>query len=284
MKELQLRASAKINLSLKILGLREDRFHEIDSVMQSISLSDAVILSERDSGIMVDCDDPAVPGGEKNLAYKAARSFLELSKVKKGVGISIKKTIPVAAGLAGGSADAAAVLIGLDTLFGANLSKVQLSSIGAEIGSDVPFCLVGGRCRVRGRGELVEQMPVIPVMHFVVVVPEVEISTKWAYEEYDRWSMRTRGTIKSVKSGETFSETVHNDLEEAISSKYPQVSKVKRALLNAGATVASMSGSGPSVFGMAPDGKTADGIAAKMKNSYEKVFTARSGNYGVKVI
>lgn len=286
MTELRLRSYAKINLSLKIKGIREDRFHEIESIMHSVSLHDDVVFEERDSGIEVVCDHPQVPQGEENLAHKAAKLYFELTKIPKGVSIKIKKSIPPAAGLAGASGNAAATLSGLDTLFNTRLSKVQLSSLGADVGSDVPFCLIGGRCRVRGRGEIVEELPALPKMWFVLVVPDVSVSTKWAYEEYDRWTLRVRGGLKPRPrpSLEPPSEIMHNDFEEAISEKFPIIAEIKRKLLKAGAISASMSGSGPSVFGMASDEVKAYEICKKMKSEFPKVFVVSSVSYGIKVI
>lgn len=286
MTELRLRSYAKINLSLKIKGIREDRFHEIDSIMQSVSLYDEIVLKELADGIEIVSDDPGVPKGEGNLAYKAAKAFFDFTKNPLRASIKIKKNIPVAAGLAGASGNAAATLTGLDTLFNTRLSKVQLSSLGADVGSDVPFCLIGGRCRVRGRGEIVEELPILPKMWFVLVAPDVSVSTKWAYEEYDRWSLRVRGGLKPRPSPslEPPSEIMHNDFEEAISEKFPIIAEIKRKLLKAGAISASMSGSGPSVFGMASDEVKAYEICKKMKSEFPRVFVVSSVNYGIKVI
>jgi 4-diphosphocytidyl-2-C-methyl-D-erythritol kinase len=286
MADLRLKSYAKINLSLRVLGIREDLFHEIDSLMQSVSLYDEISLEKRERGIDVMCDDPDVPRGAENISSKAARAFLDFVKIDGGVGIGIKKSIPLASGLAGGSSNAAATLIGLDRLFNTGLSKVQLSSLGEGVGSDVPFCLVGGRCRVRGRGEIISGLPILPKMHFVLVVPDVRISTKWAYEEFDRWSVKARGGLKprAAPADESLPETMRNDFEEAISLKHPVVGEVKRDLLGAGALSASLSGSGPSVFGLASDEGSAQKISREMKNKYPRVYVVSNVNEGVRVI
>jgi len=279
---MRLRSYAKINLSLKIKELREDRFHEIDSVMQSVSLFDEVSLERRESGISVECSHPKVPSGKENIAYGAAEAFFKLAKVPGGVAIRIDKTIPPASGLAGGSGNAAAVLAGLNSLFGAPLSRQQLLTLGEEVGSDVPFCLIGGRCSVRGRGEIVEQLPVIPKMHFAIVVPDIEVSTKWAYGEYDRWAMKRRGTIKAGACGP--SGAMINDLEEPISAKHGEIASVKKMLLSEGALSAAMSGSGPSVFGIAPGEPEAVKIVQSVKKHYGNAFVASSVYEGVSVL
>ncbi len=260
--------------------MREDRFHEIDSIMQSVSLSDEVTLISRGAGVEVFCDDPLVPADQSNAAYSAASAFFGLTKISKGISINLKKSIPAAAGLAGGSSNAAAVLIGLDKLYNTRLSRDQLSSLGAQVGSDVPFCLTGGRCRVRGRGELVESLPILPKTWFVIVVPDLRLQTKWAYEEYDRWKMKTTGGTKGTGS----QGPMHNDFEEAISSKFTEIRDIKDKLLGAGAVSASMSGSGPSVWGMSSEEAGAGKIAGEMKSKYSRVFVASNVNYGVKVI
>jgi 4-diphosphocytidyl-2-C-methyl-D-erythritol kinase len=282
MPGLNLKSYAKINLSLKVLGIREDRYHEIDSEMQSVSLYDEVLLELSENGINVICAHPKVPGGEGNIAYKAARAFLSFAKINKGVRITIKKSIPAAAGLAGGSSNAAAVIAGLDRLFDTRISAVQLSSIGADVGSDVPFCLIGGRARVRGRGEVVELLPALPKMHFLLVVPDLEVPTKWAYEEYDRWSLKAKGTLKQSPQG--ISQLFYNDFEPAISLKFPAIKKIEEVLLKSGAIAASMSGSGPSVFCICNNEGHAKGMLAKLKDQFPQSFLVESVDRGIEFI
>lgn len=281
MEALRLRSFAKINLSLKILGLRADGYHEIDSQMQTVSLCDEIELSVSGSGVSVRCDSPLVPSGEANIAYRAARHFLDFCKIDAGLNVNINKRIPVAAGLAGGSSNAAAVLNGCDILFKTALSRTQISSLGADVGSDVPFCLVGGRARIRGRGEIVEQLSILPKMHFVLVVPDIKVPTKWAYEEFDRWAMRKKGTMRHLEPRDSANETFMNDFEEAISSKFPEIKRIKQVLLSAGSTAASMSGSGPAVYGLAQDEAAAKRISEVLLKDFPRTFVVSNVNYGL---
>jgi len=280
MDEIALKSYAKLNLSLSIQGIREDRFHELQSEMQSVSLCDDILMKKVPGGIGVDCNNPKVPEGESNIAYKAARRFFEFTKIKSGIMITIRKNIPVAAGLAGGSSNAAAVIFGLDKLFETRLSLVQLASIGVEVGSDVPFCLSGGRCMVRGRGEVVQKLPMLAKMWFVIAVPDVEVATKWAYEEYDRWMLK----VKDVKGVKEAKAVMHNDLEAAVSAKFPVIKELEKKLINAGAISSSMSGSGPSVFAMCSSEAHAQKVLEKVKGEFPRSFVAGSVDFAVEVI
>lgn len=284
MDQVALNSFAKVNLSLAIVGIRDDRFHEIRSEMQSVSVFDNILIARAPAGIDIDCDSPKIPEGEGNIAWKAAGRFFDFTGIKAGASITIRKNIPVAAGLAGGSSNAAATLLGLDKLFNAKLSSDQISSLGAEVGSDVPFCLTGGRCMVRGRGEIVGKLSMLPKMWFVIVVPDIEVSTKWAYEEYDRWNVRVKAVrgVKEVKG--VMEGHMHNDLEEAISAKFPVIGEVKSKLITAGAIAASMSGSGPAVFGICAGEERANKVLAEIKKEYPRAFAAGSVNSGVEFI
>jgi len=267
---MRLKAHAKINLSLRVLSKRPDGFHSIESVMQSVSLCDGITLSLCPSGIEVTSSDPALPSGKENLAYRAAELFLN---GKAGVSIHIEKRIPMAAGLAGGSADAAAVIFGLNQLSdpGVQLSDVELLKLAARIGSDVPFCLTGGTCLVRGRGEIIEPLLPWPKTYFVLVCPDVSIQTKWAYAEFDRLGLNPGGEIK-------------NDLEPIAISKYPVVSEIKAKLLKLGCAAAQMSGSGSSVFGTTRDQREAEKIFARIKDDYPRSFLVETAAKGVEMI
>lgn len=266
---MKLKAFAKINLSLRVFDKRPDGFHNLESLMQSISLCDDITLSPGSSGIELTCSDPSVPLGRDNLAYKAAELFL---KTAGGVKIRIEKRIPVAAGLAGGSADAAAVLFGLNCLSSlvSRLSSLELLKLGAEIGSDVPFCLTGGTCLVKGRGEVVEKQRPWPKTYFVLVCPGVCVSTRWAYEEFDKMHLETPDGIK-------------NDLEPVVVSKHEVVADIKEKLIKLGCLEAQMSGSGPSVFGAVQHKPEAEIILAKVKEEYPRSFLVETVDQGVKI-
>jgi 4-diphosphocytidyl-2-C-methyl-D-erythritol kinase len=225
---IKLRAYAKINPSLKVAGKRADGYHDIDSIMQSVSLHDEVEVREAPTGVSVKCS-PAIA---ENIAEKAAKLFLDEIKLVKGVEISIKKHIPVASGLGGGSANAAAAIIGIDHVLGLNLHRNKLMEIGAKIGSDVPFCIVGGTCRVTGRGDKVEKANPHSSAAFILVIPKFEVPTGSVYEEFDR--------VGAGKNG--------NDLELAASKLFPEIKNIKDSLVKATGGNWKMSGSGPSLF------------------------------------
>jgi 4-diphosphocytidyl-2-C-methyl-D-erythritol kinase len=245
---MRLKAYAKLNLSLRVFETRPDGFHRIESIMQSISLCDYVTLTPIASGIEVTCSDPSVPTGSENIAYKAAELFLKTQNTERGtrstgIKIHIEKHIPMAAGLAGGSADAAAVLYGMNQLQTEDqrLQTEDLLKIGAQIGSDVPFCLTGGTCLVEGRGEILTPQEAWPQTFFVLVYPEFQVSTKWAYETFD---VMSNGQFPMSNEGSS------NDLEPVVASKFEEVIDIKERLLKLGCISAQMSGSGSSVFGI----------------------------------
>jgi len=272
---LQLKAYAKINLSLKILGKRPDGFHEIESVMQSVSLCDHVTLTQIPAGIQLTTSHPQLPTDNRNLAYRAAEIFLKAvsskQKAVSGVKITLEKNIPIAAGLAGGSADAAATLFGLNQMAGKPLGSSELSELGAEVGSDVPFCLVGGNCLVKGRGENVERRTSkVERSYYVLVVPGIEVSTRWAYEEFDR---------KSIDSPQLI--VGNNQLEPVVAKKYPIIREIKEMLLNLGCSSAQMSGSGPSVFGEVKDASAGEKILSQIRSEYPKSYLVNPVPQGV---
>jgi len=272
---LRLKAYAKINLSLGISGLRPDGYHELNSLMQSVSLADQITLTETPSGIQLATTNLKLPNDQRNLAYKAAALFCQIQSSKFkinncGVKIYIEKNIPLAAGLAGGSADAAAVLFGLNQMTGGRLKRDELMKLGEQIGSDVPFCLTGGNCTVTGRGEHVKRTPFHGKRHFVLVTPDVEVPTKWAYEAFDQ-QPATRDSRPGTK----------NDLEAVVIKKYPIIQKVKERLVELGASYAQMSGSGPTVFGIVPDRATAELIVATLKPEFPRSYAVESVDAGI---
>ncbi|MFC1568558.1 4-(cytidine 5'-diphospho)-2-C-methyl-D-erythritol kinase [Candidatus Margulisiibacteriota bacterium] len=274
---MKLRAHAKLNLSLRVFDKRPDGFHNLESVMQSVSLHDLVALSSIPSGIEVTCDHPDVPKGRENLAYRAAELFLSQvsgprSQVN-GCKVHIEKHIPMAAGLAGGSADAAAVLWGLNQIATSDLrlEPCDLLRLGAQVGSDVPFCLTGGTCLVSGRGEIVEKQQPWPKTYYVLVCPDIQVSTKWAYEEFDRLHLNCPEQIK-------------NDLEPVVVSRHGVITEIKEKLLKLGASEAQMSGSGPSVFGVFRHKTEADKALDQIKEGYPRSFLVETVDSGLEII
>jgi len=243
MKKINVKTPAKINLLLEILGKRPDGFHELRSTMQAVSLYDCLTLSVGPgyNEINLAGNSSQIPYDETNLVYKAAELFLEKIGIKNQcIDIYIEKNIPVAAGLAGGSSDAAAVLRGLNEIYDNPLSSGDLHSIASQLGSDVNFCLEGGTCLAIGRGEKIERIA-FQDLKFVLIKPKnLFISAKEAYQRYAELENRTG------RCGEEY----YNDLEQAIMPIYPQISEMKALLLNIGCKNALMSGSGPTVFGV----------------------------------
>ena len=274
---MKLKAYAKINLSLRVFEKRPDGFHNIESVMQSVSLHDFITLSLIPSGIELTCSDPGVPKGKENVAYKAAEVFLSSVASRRspvrGVKIHIEKRIPIAAGLAGGSADAAAVLYGLNQLLTDDRRPKtgDLLKLGAQIGADVPFCLTGGTCMVKGKGEIVEKQEPWPKTYFIIVCPDIHVSTKWAYREFDRMHLNIQEEIK-------------NDLEPIVVSRYEEITEMKNKLLSLGCSEAQMSGSGPSVFGMLRHKAEAEEIFDKIKEKYPQSFFVETMDKGLELI
>jgi 4-diphosphocytidyl-2-C-methyl-D-erythritol kinase len=224
--------------------------------MQSVSLHDIITVTPITSGIELSCDDPNIPLNEQNICYKAAKLALRSGGVK----IHIEKRIPIAAGLAGGSADAAAVLYALNA-----------PEFAAQVGSDVPFCLTGGTCLVKGRGEIVEKVDPWPQQYYIIINPGIHISAKWAYDAFDNLNIVVPDGIK-------------NDLEPAVTAKYPVILEIKEKLLKLGCVASQMSGSGSTVFGLVKDLPIAQMIYEKIKADYDFCCLAQNKNQGIEVI
>ena len=270
-------AQAKINLTLDITGVRADGYHEVEMILQRIALADELELKKISSGINLKMDASGIVGGEniptdeKNLAWRAALEFQKFCGKKFGVSISLIKKIPAAAGLAGGSADAAAVIRGMNRLYETNLTEKELCKIGERVGSDVPFCIIGGTCLAEGRGEILTRLNPIKKFNVVLAKPDGEISTPWAYKTYDANPAKihppTQEIIGQFERGnyDAAFKKFSNVLEEVALKKIPAIADCKRKMLAAGASVALMSGSGPTVFALTDNDLTAEKIAASVE-------------------
>lgn len=283
---LKLEAHAKINLYLDVLNQREDGYHEIQTLMQSVELSDELRIISQSSTIEICCDHPSLASSpQDNLAFKAFKLLKDKTRTNRGAKIELKKNIPVGAGLAGGSADAAATLVGLNILWGLNLSLTELQELAAELGSDIPFCLEGGTLLAEGRGERLRKVSQFPEAFIIIAKPNFPLSTAKIYEQYDRMKGNANSDIskilRALEAGdlEEICSCLANALEEAVFKDYPQVKVVKEKFLEAGALGALMSGSGPSVFAIAETQEKALEISQAMEELTPLMITVpfRSG-------
>ncbi len=250
---LTIRAHAKINLSLDVLRKREDGYHDLCSVMQSIKLYDEVSLRPQ-KGISVRCDLRFLPCDNHNIAWKAARLFMDELETDDGIGIQIKKHIPVGGGLGGGSADAAAVLMGLNRMYGFPISFKRLLELGLACGADVPFCMTGGTCLAEGLGEVLSPLPPLPHCHILLLRPKFPLSTKKIFSMVDVKKIKhhpdTRGLINALHNRDANGVAVrlYNCLENFVPR--PEIREYKKFLLDEGAKAALMTGSGSVVYGI----------------------------------
>lgn len=269
--ELQLKAMAKINLGLDVLRRRSDGYHDLRMIMQTVFLYDQIELSETDTpGIRLTTNVGYLPVNADNLVYKAAKLLMEEFGIEQGVRIHLKKYIPVAAGLAGGSSDAAAVLIGVNRLFGLGLSKEELKQRGVKIGADVPYCIMRGTALAEGIGDVLTRLPDAPDMHVVLAKPPIHVSTAFVYTNLraDRLEHHPDidAQVRAIQSGDAhaMAALMGNVLETVTVPAYPVIDEIKAAMKRAGAVNAMMSGSGPTVFGLFDD-------AGRAKAAYEEL-------------
>ena len=252
---LVLRAPAKVNLSLRIIGRRQDGYHDLDTVMQKLDLCDLITLTVTDEpGIVLQCPDSDLPEDRSNIVFRAAEVFFAVGACGElGVRITLEKNIPVAAGLGGGSSDAGTVLVGLNRLFGAGFSTADLVALARPLGADVPFFVTDfGAVRAEGIGDQMSAVPSLKDCTLVLVNPGFPVSTRWVYEKYaltmaDKDS-RLRDSQKKISH--VLPDVGNNDLEQITLSSYPEVERLKQSLLGLGASFVLMSGSGPTVFGI----------------------------------
>jgi 4-diphosphocytidyl-2-C-methyl-D-erythritol kinase len=280
-----LKAPAKINLYLKILNRRPDGYHEIESMMQKVELYDILYLSRQGETISLSCPGTSLPEDESNLVYRAAQAFFEKAGIKGGIKIVLEKNIPVAAGLGGGSSDAAAVVIGLNKLFNSDLDLEQLKDIVRPLGADVPFFVEDCSAAIAsGIGNHVQQVGFIKGLSIILVNPGFEVSTKWVYENFPLTSTSNPYILARGQNGVEdfqaaapgFYEELGNDLEVVTISRYPEIEDIKNELKKAGAAASLMSGSGPTVFGLFESEKDAQHSFRQLSQKYGKnVFLTR---------
>ena len=278
MTTITLPAYAKLNLTLDILGKRADGYHDLSMVMQSITLHDdvAVTLTE-ESGIVCRCG--TLPGDDSNLAVKAAKAFFaETGITPCGLAIDIKKRIPMQAGMAGGSTDAAAVLHALRILLLPEMPTEQLEKIGARVGSDVPYCVRGGTALAEGRGERLTTLKAAPRFHVVVCKPDFSLSTPALFHASDAVELSDRpdtdGMLEAIGKGDAFgvSARIFNTFEQVLSDEYTEVFTIKDKLTSLGASAAAMTGSGPTVFGLFTETGQAQLACYHLKQCYAQTY------------
>lgn len=277
MTEISVRAYAKINLFLDIAGRRSDGYHELNNIMQKISLHDrvSVFISEGENEITVSCDNPDIPRDERNIAYRAAEKYLNAAGLTAKIHIEIKKDIPVMAGLGGSSADGAAVLYALDKHFG-KLTASEVQGLAAGLGADVPFCLWGKAAFCKGIGEIMTETEPLPKCTILIVKPDFSCSTSMGYGLYDKQPIECRGEpdklLKALKSEniKCIGENLYNIFEPLYGDK--RIEKIKEELMLCGAAGALLSGSGSAVYGIFSD--EAKAAAAYEKINYPSKITA----------
>ncbi len=283
---MKLTSYAKINLGLRVLGLRPDGYHDIETIMQSIDLHDEIELEETAQGISLQCDHPLVPSDTSNLAWMSARLLQQTCGLTAGVHIIIRKTIPVGAGLGGGSSNAATVLRGLARLWKVTPSERDLFSMAARIGSDVPFFLKGGTALATGRGQNLDHLrSQWGETAFVLIYPRIAVSSGWAYGQAKISLTKCLGDVNLVGliHNGSYSPVGHNalfanDLEEGVNCRYPVISLLRERLLSEGASVSAMTGSGSTVFGIFTTGKEAREAAHRIHHPEWDVYLARPIN------
>ena len=280
-------APAKLNLSLDVVGTLPGGYHALDMVMQAVSLYEQVTL-RRSADLVVRLPGSRVPPGPKNTAYKAALAFFHYTGLLAGVDITIHKTVPVRAGMGGGSADAAAVLVGLNALYGARLSMTELCALGASVGADVPFALMGGTCRVQGLGDLIKALPPCPDCWFTVIMPGYGISTPAAFAAYDQIGSPTHPDCAAQEAAiraENLSglcAAAGNALE--VCAGGADTAALKQALLDQGAKAALMTGSGAAVFGIFEAEEPARRAAEALAAAGRQIFTLRPDRGGARIV
>lgn len=278
------RSYAKINLTLDVLKKLENGYHEVEMIMQSLSLFDLIIVDKQHYGIGIRTNVKFLPNDSSNIAYKAAELFFKHTGIKGGCKILIHKNIPVSAGLAGGSGNAAAVLCSLNLLYNAHLGDDELLRLGLELGADVPYCIMGGTKLAKGIGEVISDLPPIKKLPVLLVKPKDSISTAEIYNAIDYAEdivhPDTRAVIAAIKSGDTekMCMSMGNIMEAVTADKVKDIKTIKEKMVSFGALGSMMSGSGPTVFGIFPNIEAAKHASDYFSKKYQDVFVTSTLN------
>ena len=272
MDKIKLKALGKINLGLDVLGRRPNGYHDVRMVMQTVYLYDQILLEKTDKeGISLKTNLFYLPVNENNLAYRAAKMLIDEFTIKEGVHISLEKHIPVAAGMAGGSSNAAAVLYGMNRLFQLGLTDQELMDRGVQLGADVPYCIMRGTVLAEGIGEKLTPLPAMPKCHVLLAKPPISVSTQKVYEKLDAQEVTKHPDIDGILLGlqtgdlKKITSSMGNVLENVTITEYPQIERIKDVMKEEGALNAMMSGSGPTVFGIYDDKMLARRAAARIR-------------------
>lgn len=273
---------AKVNLYLRVLRRREDGYHDILSLMQRISLSDELAFRPAAGGIVIRCPDSALPEDQNNIVHRAAAAFFSRTGARPGIEITIRKRIPTAAGLGGGSSNAATTLMTLNEMHGSPLTRDELLTTGGTLGADVPFFIFGNAAWASGVGERLTDAPPLPPLWLVLINPGFAVSTPWAYRELnlELTNRRINYSIPCFDTMDSLTRGLTNDLEKVTIRSYPVLERIKSRLLDCGAGGALMSGSGPTVFGLfgeeASAAEARDALLEESRNNRWSIFLARA--------
>ena len=281
--KMKIKANAKINLTLDVVRRRSDGYHDVEMIMQTLALCDEIEINKTEKGILLSGSGAGLAYDESNLAYRAAQLFFDKCKIDGGAQIYIEKKIPICAGLAGGSSDAAAVLTGLNELFGMPLTKGELMETGAKLGADVPFCIMKGTALAQGIGEILSPIAPIDDVNVVLVKPDIGVSTPWAYKNLELEKIGhpdTEKAVRCIESGDTGTlwKTCANVFESVVFTHYPIVKEIKESMASCGADLSLMSGSGPTVFGIFENENNAKAAYKFFKEKFKETFLTKNYN------
>lgn len=278
MDKISLKARAKVNLSLDVTGIRADGYHEMRMINHSIDLEDILTFEACDEGVILTSNDQTIPLDERNLVMKAALNLQNQFNIKQGVKIHLEKKIPAQAGLAGGSSDAAATLKGLNIIWNLNLSIKELLAIGVTIGADVPYCLVGGTALVEGIGEQITPLKDLKSMPVLVVKPDINIATPWAFKQLDELTIEKHPDIKAIiqlleaNDYNGLKDIIGNVFEAVAFTTYPEIAEIKKEMLEQGAIASIMTGSGSTVIGYFLNQEVAEQSYRRFNEKYKMCF------------
>lgn len=291
MEKLMMKAYAKINWTLDVVGKRSNGYHDVDMIMQSIDLHDRIIIYRANhKNIVLQSNSPFIPRDSRNIAYKAAELLKQHCMIDRGAHIYIDKKIPIAAGLAGGSTNAAAILLGLNRFWNLGLQLNELQDLGLKLGADVPFCLLGGTVKARGIGEIITPLPCLSPIWLVLVKPSFSVSTKKVYQslKWDKVNIKpdTEKMIQALNDMDlvAIGGNMVNVLECVTTEMHPEITNIKQDLLNSQAIGAVMSGSGPTVYGIYQNWDAAQGAKRILEQKHKQVILTKTRDSGIEII